>query len=240
MAANQSSNPTPSAGEPSTAPLPIPFEDRLNEFWKNNRALILGACALIILGVLANGIWERMQASKDLEVQKAYAAASTPEQLRAFASSHSGHPLAGVAEIRVADEAYAAGRAADAAAGYDKALSVLKDGPLAARAKLGRALSRIQSGKAAEGEAELKQIAGDANQLNAIRAEAAYNLASLAADAGNTADVQKYVEQLNQIDPASIWARRALPLLANLPVPAAPAAPAAPGGPAVDVKLPGK
>ncbi len=240
MAANQSSNPTPSAGEPSTAPLPVPFEDRLNDFWKRNRALVLAACALVILGVVANGVWEHLQASKDQEVQKAYAAASTTEQLRAFASANSGHPLAGVAEIRIADEAYAAGRAADAVTGYDKALSVLKDGPLAARARMGRALSRIQSGKTGEGENELKQLAADASQLNAVRAEAAYHLASLAADAGNTAEVQKYIEQLNQIDPASLWARRALPLMANLPVPAAPAAPAAPGGPAVDVKLPGK
>jgi hypothetical protein len=124
----------------------------------------------------------------------------------------------------MADEAYAAGKSEDAIAGYEKAFGILKTGPLASRAKLGRALSKAQAGKLAEATTELKQIVDDASQFKAMRAEAAYHLTSLAVEAGNAAEAQKLVDQLNQIDPMGAWAQRALMLRATLPAAPAPAA----------------
>jgi hypothetical protein len=146
--------------------------------------------------------------------------------------------------MRMADDAYKAGKAADAAGGYEKALSILKDGPLAARAKMGRALSLLQSGKAADAAGELNRIANDESQFKAVRAEATYHLASLAVDAGKADEVQKLVDQLMKIDVSSPWTQRAVALRASLPAtPASPATPDAkkeePAG-GVQVKLPGK
>lgn len=216
------------------------LEDKLNLFWKNNGNAILVLCGLVVLGIIGKGGWEYLQGQKELDVEKAYAAAATPEALKAFAAAHAGHALAGITQLRLADDAYAAGKTADALAGYEQALATIKTGPLAARAQLGRALSRAQGGKTAEATADLKQLANDANQFKGARSEAAYQLASLAADANQPDDVQKYSMLLMQIDPTSPWTQRALALRASLPAPAAipPAKADAPAG--VQIKLPGK
>ena len=167
--------------------VPITFEDRLHRFWQTNRNLVMGLCVAVLLAILAKGAWEYLARQKELDVEKAYAAATTTEQLKTFASSHASHSLAGIAYLRMGDEGYAAGKSADALAAYGQAIAILKDGPLAARIQTGRALSKIQAGKTSEGTAELKQLAGDPNQFNAVRSEAAYQLASLAAEAGNAA-----------------------------------------------------
>lgn len=218
------------------------FEDKLHLFWEKNGKAVLALCVVVLLGIAGKGAWEYLEGQKELDVQKAYAVAATSEQLKSFAAAHAEHALAGVAQLRIADEAYAAGKSADALAGYEKAAAVLKSGPLAARAQLGRALAKVQAGKATDAVTELKQIAGDAAQAKGIRAEAAYHLTGLAADAGNGADVTKYADQLMQIDPAGPWTQRAMMLRATVPAPAAAVvAPAkADAAAPAPVKLPGK
>lgn len=252
MAATPPSDPKP-AGDDRNPAVPAPvvgpsFEDRLHTFWEKNRSAILGACGLVLLAIIAKGAWDYLARQKELDVQRAYAAASTSEQLKTFASAHPDHELGAVAQLRLADEAYAAGKSADAIAGYDKARGILKDGPLGARARLGIALAKLQAGNAAEGTKALQEIANDANQLKGARAEAVYHLASLAAERGDAAEVQKLSDQLMQIDASSPWSQRVMALRASLPAQAATAAPApaatqpaAKGNDAkIEVKLPGK
>ncbi len=257
MAAIPPSNANPTDDSKATGEtyVPLTFEDKLNQFWQKNRGIVFGLCALVLAVILGKGLWERHQKQQEQDIETAYANATTPEQIKAFIAAHPDHSLSGVAELRQADEAYTAGKSADAITHYDKAVAILKTGPLAARAQLGRALAKVQAGKAAEAGNELKTLLNDATQLKALRAEAAYHLASLAADSGNATDVQKYVDQLNQIDPASPWARRAVSLRASLPATPAPSVPAATSatpavatpssttsssGPSVQVKLPTK
>lgn len=223
----------------------VTFEDRLRVFWTKYRNAITAVCVGIMLAIIAKGAWEYLASQKEADIGKAYAAATTPEQLKAFAASHASHTLGGIAQLRIADESYKAAKPAEAIAGYEKALAVLRDGPLAARAKMGRALAQAQAGKATEAGNELKQLAGDTNQFKAVRTEAAYHLTSLAVDAGNAAEAQKYVDQLMQIDVSSPWTQRAMSLRATLPATPAPAAATSEAkqeAPAsgVQVKLPGK
>ena len=244
------SNPTPAGDDrnlvAADATPAVTFEDKVQLFWKRNRGAVLGLCVLVLLGLVAKEGWQYLQRKKDLDVRQAYAAATTPEQLKAFAVAHPEHPLGGIAQLRMADDAYKAGKAADAVAGYDKAIAALKEGPLVARAQIGRALAKVQSGKAAEGQAELKKIADDAGQLKAVRAEAAYHLTALAVETGDAAEAQKRVDQLTQIDIASPWTQRAMALRSTLreekgaatgPGKDAAAKDATPG---VQVKIPGK
>lgn len=218
------------------------FEDKLNLFWQKNSTAVWIVCGLVVVAILAKGGWDYMQGQKELDVQKAYAAASTSDQLKAFAAANPEHALAGVAQLRLADEAYTAGKSADAVAAYEKAAATLKTGPLAARAQLGRALSKLQSGKSAEAATDLQQIAGDTTQSNAIRTHAMYALASIAAEAANGADVQKYADQLMQLDPTSPWSQNVMKLRATVPAPvsAAPAKTDAAPASGVQVKIPGK
>jgi hypothetical protein len=249
------SNPTPAgddrnlvAVDPTTA---VSFEDKLQLFWKKNRNAVFVLCLAVVLAIAAKEGWQYMGRQKETEIEKVYAAATTPEQLKAFAVSHADHTLGGIAHLRMADDAYKAGKSADAIAGYEKAIGSLKEGPLVARAQLGRALAKVQSGKTADGQAELKKMADDAKQLKAVRAEAAYHLTSLAVDAGDAAEAQKYVDQLMQLDVASPWTQRAMGIRATLPAQPAAGAPATKNEPGasqkkpetsqpVQVKIPGK
>lgn len=246
------SNPSPAGDDRNLvavdATTAVSFDEKLQVFWIKYRGAVIGFCAVVLLAILAKGGWDYLQRQKDEDVKKAYAAATTPEQLKTFSAAHGDHPLGGVAQVQIADEAFKAGKAADAVPAYEKAITILKEGPLASRAKLGRALAKLQSGKAAEGTDELKQLADDANEFKAIRTEAAYHLTSLAVEAGNATDAQKYSDQLMQIDPTSPWTQRGLSLRASLPAPAASSTPAAAtpeaksdgAAPKVEVKLPGK
>lgn len=225
----------------------VTFEDKLQIFWKKNGTAVLAVCGLVLLAIIGKGVWDRIQEGNERGIESEYAAVKTTEQRKAFIAAHPTHSLAGIGQIVLADEAYAAGKGAEAVAGYEQALQVIKTGPLAARALLGRAMAKMLVGKVSDGAAELKQLAGDANQLKGVRVEAAYDLASLAAETGNSADVQKYSDQLMQIDPASPWTQRALTLRMNLPV-RTPAAALAPAGnepkteaaPKMEIKVPGK
>lgn len=255
MAATPSSNPKPSGDDrnaPGDVPVALTFEERLTQFWEKNRMIVLALCALVLVAILGKGLWQRYQASREHRIESAYEKATTPDQLRAFAAAHPDDVLAGIAELRLADQAYSAGKYQDAVAGYAQALARIKTGPLAARAKLGHALSSVEVGNRSQATTELKEIFNDTTQFTAARAEAGYQLASLAADEGNAAEVRSDAEQVARIDPTSPWTQRAMMLRATLPdtgAAAAMAAPAAatpaaakpaPGGPEVKLNIPGK
>ncbi len=243
------SQPTPAGDDRNLVPVDATyiapsFEDKLHGFWKKNGTVVIVLCVLVLVGIVAKGGWDYLQSQKEVEIEKDYAAATTPEKLKSFAAANSGHSLAAVAQLRLADDAYTAGKYADAITGYEQVVATLKTGPLATRAQLGSAMSKISSGKTAEGETALKALANDAAQAKGVRVEASYQLASLAAEAGRADDVKKYADQVAQIDPASPWTQRAMTLRSSLP--AAPASAveakkdaAAPAG-GVQIKLPGK
>jgi hypothetical protein len=224
MAATPPSQSNPAGDDRNLVPVnettAVTFEDKAHLFWKKNSAAVYGFIVVVLLAIAGYFGWEYLQQKKDADVKADYAAATTPEQKKAFAAAHVGHPLEGIAYLTIADDAYKAGKSADAAANYDKAISVMKKGPLVARAQLGRALSKAQAGKSAEAVTELKQIADDKAQSKLVRAEAAYNLTSLAVEAGNATDAQKYVDQLVQIDAQSPWTQRAMALRASMNTPA--------------------
>ncbi len=219
------------------------FEDKLHVFWLKNGKIVIAICVLVVAGIAGQGIWDYFAANKEAGVKESYAAASSAEKLKTFVAANPGHTLAAVAQLRMADEAYAAGKFGEAATGYEAAHAALKTGPFAMRAQLGLAMAKISAGKTAEGETALKTFANDATQVKGVRAEAAYHLASLAADANRADDVKKYAELVAQIDPASPWSQRAMMLRASLPV-APEAAKARADAPApagvIQLKLPGK
>lgn len=225
-------NPTPvTAGEPTVTP---GFEHQLHAFWAKNSKSVYTLCLVVLIVIVAQGAYTVYRGWQDEKVANQYAAASNSEKLKAFATANAGHSLAGVAWLRLADEAYAAGKYADAAQNYQSA-AALKDGPLVGRARLGQAISKLQGGQTAEAETLLKQIASDAKQMKSVRAEAAYQLASNASVAGRNDEALKYLDQVTSIEPTGTWAQRAMMLRISLP---APVATTTGGTPAIT--LPGK
>jgi predicted negative regulator of RcsB-dependent stress response len=219
----------------------LPFDEQLRIFWEKNRQALYIGCALVVLAIVGRYVYETLAAQREAGIEAAYAVATTPAKLQAFARDNASHPLAGVAYLKLADDACTAGNFAEALINYDKAAAVLPGTPFAPRALLGKAMCQIQSGKTTEGTTALRQLAEDAAQLRAVRCEAAYHLASLAFEAGNFGEVVKLTDLVMQLDTGGMWAQRSLLLRARTPAPVAAAAPGNKGeaAPAVSVKLPG-
>jgi hypothetical protein len=213
---------TPS--DPNAAGVPASFEDRLKASWERNGNMVYIVLCVLAAAVLAKGGLDYYSAQKELTTEQDYAACSAPDMLKAFADSHKGHPLAGLAELRVSDMAYESGKFGEAATDYAQAVADLPAGPLLSRAKLGLAMSQAESGRPSVAEAGLRLLLGDPNELKPIRCEAAYHLASLEVSQGRTGEVQKLTDQLMQIDPSSPFAERMVELRSSAPAAAAPMA----------------
>jgi hypothetical protein len=189
------------------------FEIAVQEFWNKYRTLILAVVALGLAVIIGREGWQYFAAQREAGVQAAYAkAGDRPEQLLSFAAAHSGHELAGVAYLRVADAKYTAGDYRAALENYTKAAGALKVTAVLGRARLGAALSQLNSGDKAAGETALKAIAADTSLLKPTRAEASYHLAASAYEAGNQAEVARLVGEINNLDTAGIWIERAATL----------------------------
>lgn len=212
--------PAPAGQTPAEQPAPAHsgVEESLHTFWEKNRSTILVLCAVAVLVVLGREGWHYYTAQKEAGVRAEYArAADRPEQLAAFAKAHDGHPLAGVAYLRIADQRYSASDHRRALENYEKAASLLKNPVLLARAKLGVAMSQLNSGNQSAAEATLKAVSTDASLAKELRAEAVYHLAALAKEAGNTTEVDRLVAEIGKIDPAGVWSQRATSLVVSRP-----------------------
>jgi len=133
---------TPSAGSDRNVvavdehTIGLTMEDRLRIYWQRNGKSVLALVVLIVIAIVAKGAWDYRAAQREQEIEREYAAASTPEQLKAFAGAHAGHVLTGITRLRLADADYAAGKSTEAVYGYEDAIATIKTGPLVSRARL--------------------------------------------------------------------------------------------------------
>lgn len=201
-----------------TAPSP---EVRLREAWQRYGGLFYFLCGAVALAILAKGGYRYLNEQKELGIQKEFSECVAPDSYLAFAVKHPGHPLAGVAEETVADNAYSSGRYLDALKAYSSAVTDLPEGPVRAHAKLGQAMALVMTGRTGEAEANLRLLMDDADGMKAIRCEAGYHLAALEVATGRGAEVQKIAEGLLKIDPSNAFSERAFML--HPPGSAAPA-----------------
>ncbi len=193
------------------------FEDRLNIFWEKHSRTVITVIALIVAGILAKGAFSYFAAQRELKIAAEYAAASDTAQLQTFAKSYPVSPLAGVAHLRLADEAYAAGSFSVAQVDYSAAANILGENPLAVRARLGAAMSLLQAGDAGA-VAALQALADDTKIPGGIRAEAAYHLAVKARDAAQFADATRWTDLVLSTDSSGFWGQRAMQIRESLPL----------------------
>lgn len=217
----------------ATAPA---LEERMHEFWKNNRTGIVVVVLLALAIVLGREGWQWYSASHEQSIRAAYRAAATVEAKLSFARANPGHPLAGLAWLAAADDAYKNTLYDQAARYYADARKVLEDPTLIARARLGEGMAALQANRETEGKQMLQALGDDAQIPKAMRAEAWYHLAAGALAGGATADAQQALDKITAIDPEGTWAMRGGMLHAQLPATESPAAavpqPETPGEPA--------
>jgi len=205
------------------------MEEQLISFWEKNRMFITVIVAIALLAILGYYGWGEIQSRKDAELGRQFSAATTPEALRAFVAANPDHPLAALAQLKLADELYTSGSAGEAIDAYEKAASMLEAGPFRIRANMGRAIAQADAGQAAAAESGLKQIADDTSVPLTLRTEAMYHLVNMDAQAGRSDEVERLSDQLIQLDPGGAWAQRALIIRAEMaaaqPAPSGAAAP---------------
>jgi len=209
-------------------------------FWAKHSRTIVLVLALGVLAILGKGAFAYFAAQREAKITAEYAAATSTAQLQAFAQSHPTARLAGVAHLRLADEAYAAGSFAVAQVDYSAAVKLLGDNPLATRAQLGAAISLLQAGDAGA-QAALQTIGNDTKLPGAVRAEAAFHLAVKARAAGQIAEATQWTELVISNDAGGFWSQRAMQLRDSLPLPdvaSAPSTVAPAAAPAATVTFP--
>lgn len=229
---------TPQPHDPANPPPPVGADEfalRVQEFWAKNRATILLLVVALFAVLLGREGWQMFQESRERGIQEDYAkVADRVDQLAKFAADHSGHPLAGVALLRVADDAYAKNDFKTAIGNYQKAAETLAQPALKSRARLGAAMSQLGAGDKAAAEATLQALAADSKTVATVRAEATYHLATLAHEAGKVEEALKHLEGIAKLDGSGLWVQRGFMLRAQIEA-AKPAAPANPA-PAVQFK----
>lgn len=191
-------------------------EDRVWLFWKRNRATIIAAIIIVCAAVLGNTLYQFWQVRHLENVQQAYLTADTPEAMLAFVKEYGKEPLGAIAQVQLADIAYEGGRFEEAAAGYAQALNAIEVPELAQRARLGEAIALIRAGKDPS-YTKLAALAQDALALDAYRAQAAYQLAVLAAQAKDYAGARAWIEQIAALPYAGTWALQAQQLVQMKP-----------------------
>src|SRR5262245_42599771 len=127
----------PPADQPTQAATPVyesAFESAVQGFWTKNRQGILIVAGAVLLTIVGREVWQSVAASREQGVQEEYAKiADQTAKLEGFANEHSGHALAGVAWLRLADEKFSAGDYKTAAAYYQKAAGSLQNAALLSR-----------------------------------------------------------------------------------------------------------
>ena len=158
-----SANQTPHTAAASDAPAAEPgFEVLAHAFCVKNRNLIYTGFAVILLALIGRAGWQYFTAAHELSVQEDYAkAADQPDRLAAFAEANSGHALAGVAYLQLADLRYAAADYTQAVTLYNKAAGNLKNEALLGRARLGAGVVGTGAGLWIEAEPVAEEPASE-------------------------------------------------------------------------------
>lgn len=193
----------------SELPPDADVEERFNDFWKKNGPGIFGGIAvgaLIVLGIQGYQYWE---VQNEEAIQEAFAETESLVDLTAFAEEHSGHPLAGVAKLSIADARFEEESFAEAAQLYKEAAEVLTDTPMKARALVGQGVSLIRDGTVPAGQELLEEIALDPAVLDQTRGEAAYHLAVSQWQEDDLEAARENVDLILQLEGASMWSFRA-------------------------------
>ena len=221
---------SPQPHDPANPPPPAGAEEfalKVHEFWAKNRSAVYILIVAVFVALLGREGWQYYSEVREKGVQEEYAKLGDRlDQLPKFAEANKGHALAGVAWLRVADDAYGKNDFKSATAHYQKAADALTNIALKSRARMGAAVSQDAAGDKAGAESSLKALAADAQAVAALRAEANYHLATLAHESGKDEDAKKFIDEIAKLDASGLWVQRGFLLRAQIEAgkPAAPAA----------------
>jgi predicted negative regulator of RcsB-dependent stress response len=151
-------------------------EERFNEFWKKNGSSVFAAIAVGAVIVIGTQTWRHLQAKAELETRQEFGQAQSTEVLETFAQEHDDHSLAGLAYLKLANEAFERGEFSGGGRRLPAGHFAPRGTPLLGRATLGAAVSTLRAGDAAAGATALREILNNESFQPATRTEAGYLL----------------------------------------------------------------
>ncbi len=193
------------------------FEDRMYLFWHKYSSVIIGLIVAVFAGLILYFAVLFLAERREASIRNQYSEAETPEQKVAFAREHTGHRLAGTAALEVADRRFNEEEYEEAAELYALARESLGGHPLAGRAGLGEAVAYVMQGRSDDAERALGALVEDEGVLQAVRMEAAYNLALLAFENEDYDRVRNLADRIGEEDMMGLWSGRAQSLVDDIP-----------------------
>ncbi len=193
------------------------FEDRVYLLWNQYGRLVIAAIVAVVLftcGWLFIGWFQERQEGT---IAEAYRQAVGMDDKLAFAESHSGHVLAGVALLEVAQHHYEEGDFARAADLFGQAAASLGNAPTAGRAKIGRGISLALAGETEEALNHLEDVSESTANYQSDRVEAAFHAALLAYELGRHDTARRLLDRVSELDVTQAWAGRAMRIERRLP-----------------------
>jgi len=188
------------------------MEDRMWVFWKRQQGNILRLATVACLGVIGWQGWILYQQHAANQLQTEYQALDGASSLLSFAQSHPDNTLGKLAQLEAADAFYKDGKFADASKAYAQAAAIWSTETYGQRARLGQALSQLQSGDATGGRQQLEALAQDTQAVDNYRAEAAFNLAVLAIQSHDKATASKWLDKVKTFKNSQSWSSEATTL----------------------------
>lgn len=186
----------------------LPPEERIKLWWERNRAaLAVGAIVALVIVIGFQGIRLQREAF-DRKVQEAWLEVTTDEARLAFAEQYETHPLGGIAWLKIGDAAYADSNFEEAQIAYETASEALVEPVFQGRARIGAAISALKNGERERARLALEQLAGDPAMFEAIRAEAAFHRALMAAEDKDTEAFERYRQLLMTLQYTQGWMSR--------------------------------
>ncbi len=187
---------------------PLPVEERLLLYWNRFKGAILACILAMILGLVSVQGYRLLKEARLKEVQEAFLNASSHDELALFAKTYPDEPLAAVALLEEAQVLRDRGDFEAAARVFHQAALPLKHSPLEGRALLGEAMSLALGNKIENAIPIFESIAKDETLLDVFRAEAAYQRALLALQAGDSKEAGQWAGYAESIPHAGLWGQK--------------------------------
>ncbi|GAB4251211.1 MAG: hypothetical protein OHK005_18320 [Candidatus Methylacidiphilales bacterium] len=201
--------PTPYSDEPRI------LDDSGEAFFEQHK-LTLGVGAAVILVGLIGSLWFwQAQESRNLAALELFSKAETAEAWREVADTYPGTPAAGMALLKLANQAQQEGAFDLAASTYARFLTAYPDHPIAPAAEFAQGRSLQSAGKTEEAIAIYNKIL-DAQKPHPFFGGASVSLAEIYLAKSQTSEAKQVLERFFAQDARSSYAGTARNLMAQI------------------------
>lgn len=195
----------------------VSFEDKLWILWNEYSRYLILIVAILIFAFLGYKGIEWYKGWQVEKMQNEFRDAKTQGREMELAEKNIKEPIAGTVFTAAADKLVDEKLYEEALKNYKKALKSLDGTPVGDRVHLGIAMVTFMKGDQKEGKELLKKLVHNQSYLDAIRAEAAYQLIFINLQEKNYSEAKDFITAISQLPNGGIWTQKALVLQESVP-----------------------